>query len=236
MNQISARDAPRDAFPGNLIFKEFSAAEIGAIAHLYRGEVYRSTIWRSRLDMTTNWTVVLTGVSLTVVFGSVSASPLPLILVGPLVAVFLLLEARRYRYFNVWRARARLLETDFYAPMLRGKQGRMDGRWNVLLAADYDTPRFHISYLRAVGRRLRKNYIWVFLMQALTYSGKIFIHPTPAMSMSDIFEHARIGPVSGQVVIMAGVAFHAFWVALAAVTYLMERRVRRRQQTLITIS
>jgi uncharacterized membrane protein len=46
---------------------EFSAAEIGALAHLYRGEVYR-------------------------------------------VSVFLLFEARRYRYFNVWRARARLLE------------------------------------------------------------------------------------------------------------------------------
>ena len=25
---------------------EFSAAEIGALAHLYRGEVYRSTVWR----------------------------------------------------------------------------------------------------------------------------------------------------------------------------------------------
>jgi uncharacterized membrane protein len=27
----------------------FTAAEIGAIAHLYRGEVYRSTVWRTRL-------------------------------------------------------------------------------------------------------------------------------------------------------------------------------------------
>ena len=32
-----------------------SAAEIGAIAHLYRGEIYRSTVWRTRLDSTTNW-------------------------------------------------------------------------------------------------------------------------------------------------------------------------------------
>ena len=28
----------------------FSAADIGALAHLYRGEVYRSTVWRTRLD------------------------------------------------------------------------------------------------------------------------------------------------------------------------------------------
>ncbi len=35
--------------------QEFSAAEIGALAHLYCGEVYRSTILRPRLDTTTNW-------------------------------------------------------------------------------------------------------------------------------------------------------------------------------------
>jgi uncharacterized membrane protein len=26
----------------------FSPADIGALAHLYRGEVYRSTVWRTR--------------------------------------------------------------------------------------------------------------------------------------------------------------------------------------------
>ena len=32
----------------------FAAAEIGALAHLYRGE---SKIWRNRLDMTGNWAI-----------------------------------------------------------------------------------------------------------------------------------------------------------------------------------
>ncbi|MBI1220678.1 MAG: DUF2270 domain-containing protein, partial [Rhodobacteraceae bacterium] len=45
---------------------EFSAAEIGALAHLYRGEVYRSTVWRTRLDTTTNWSVVTLGVALSI--------------------------------------------------------------------------------------------------------------------------------------------------------------------------
>ena len=35
----------------------FDSAEMGVIAHLYRGEVYRSTIWRTRLDHTTNWSM-----------------------------------------------------------------------------------------------------------------------------------------------------------------------------------
>ena len=61
---------------------EFSAAEIGALAHLYRGEVYRSTVWRTRLDTTTNWSVVTLGVALSITFSSPGASPLPLLLVG----------------------------------------------------------------------------------------------------------------------------------------------------------
>jgi uncharacterized membrane protein len=63
--------------------RQLDAAEIGAIAHLYRGEVYRSTIWRTRLDTTT--------------------------------------------------------------------QGA--------LAQDYQRPRYHISMMTAIGRRVRRNYL-----------------------------------------------------------------------------
>src|SRR5271170_1799625 len=89
--------------------RSFDAAEMGAIAHLYRGEIYRSTIWRTRLDNTTNWSIVTLGIALSTTFSSREASALPLILIGMLLAVFLGLEARRYRYFNVWRARARYM-------------------------------------------------------------------------------------------------------------------------------
>jgi uncharacterized membrane protein len=99
---------------------EFSAAEIGAIAHLYRGEVYRSTVWRTRLDNTTNWAVAALGLAISISFSRPDASALPILLIGILVSAFLVFEARRYRYFNVWRARARWMETNFYAPMLNG--------------------------------------------------------------------------------------------------------------------
>src|SRR5262249_41196108 len=95
------------------------SAEIGALAHLYRGEVYRSTVWRTRLDNTTNWAVVMLGIALSLSFSGNDASALPLVLVGILILTFLGFEARRYRYFNVWLARARWIETHFYAPMLR---------------------------------------------------------------------------------------------------------------------
>src|SRR5216684_7319320 len=153
----------------------FDSAEMGAIAHLYRGEVYRSTIWRTRLDNTTNWSIVTMGIALSTTFSSPEASPLPLLLVGLLLAVFLGMEARRYRYFNVWRARTRWLETNFYAPMFTGEA--RDDSWQAILARDYTAPRHHISFVRAAGRRLRRNYVWILAIQALAYYGKIAIHP-----------------------------------------------------------
>lgn len=148
--------------------KKFSAAELGALAHLYRGEVYRSTTWRTRLDNTTNWAVVTTGIALSSTFSSSDASPLPLILIGFLVVVFMIFEGRRYRYFNVWRARARHLETEFYAPMLLGENYERNGDWERILANDYNSPKHHISLLRAVGRRLRRSYAWLLGIQALS--------------------------------------------------------------------
>ena len=60
----------------------FNAAELTMLAHLYRGEMYRSKVWRTRLDATTNWAVVTTGVAISVTFSSAGSSPLPLVLVG----------------------------------------------------------------------------------------------------------------------------------------------------------
>jgi len=207
---------------------EFDTGELGMLAHLYRGEVYRSTIWRTRLDQTTNWAVVTTGLAMSLTFSGPYASPLPLILVGLLVIVFLLLESRRYRYFSVWRARCRLLETDVYVPMLRGEGIRMDGKWNTLLAGDYAHPRFHLSYVRAIGRRLRSNYAYILVIQAIAYYGKLAIHPVPAGSWSTFVDRADIGPLPGGFVVLCGLVFHAAWIALAVVTLQSERRRRAR--------
>src|SRR6202140_5534284 len=96
----------------------FDSAEMGGIAHLYRGEVYRSTIWRTRLDNTTNWAIFTMGIPRSTTFSSPEASPLPLLLVGLLIAVFLGMEARRYRSFNVWAGRGRGGGAEFYRPVL----------------------------------------------------------------------------------------------------------------------
>src|SRR5258705_2455909 len=108
----------------------FNTADITALSHLYRGELYRSTVWRTRLDARTNWAVLTTGIALSLTFSSETASPLQLVLVGLLVAIFLIIEARRYRFFDFWRIRAHVLEVNFFGPILRGQGVQIDNGWN----------------------------------------------------------------------------------------------------------
>ncbi len=210
--------------------RQLDAAEMGAIAHLYRGEVYRSTIWRTRLDTTTNWSVVTLGVALSIAFSTPEASPLPLILVGVLISFFLMLEARRYRYFNVWRARCRWMEVHFYAPMLHDGDLKMEEDWQRTLAEDYLAPSYHVPMRTAIGRRMRHNYIWILLIQSTAYAGKIIVHPGPLTSISQLYERAAIGPLGGQYVLGLGVAYCLLWTLFAIWSWRDDRQRARRRK------
>lgn len=214
--------------------RELTPAEIGALAHLYRGEVYRSTIWRTRLDNTTNWSVVTMGIALSITFASPEASPLPLVLVGVLIVVFLGFEARRYRYFNVWRARARWMETNFYAPMLRG-DGTSAANWRHTLASDYCEPRHHISFMRAVGRRLRRNYIWILAIQAIAYYGKIISHPTALSSWSDLWQRTAVGPIPGPLMVALGIVFYAALIIIAVGAFYLDSTTHKGRGTPVSM-
>ncbi|MDN3720751.1 DUF2270 domain-containing protein [Roseibium salinum] len=154
-----------------------------------------------------------------------------MVLVGLLVTVFLIFEARRYRYYNLFRARARLMESDLYAPMLQGRKVPWIGEWSRMLAEDYEVPHYHISLVRAAGRRLRSNYSWILAIQAIAYYGKLAIHPVELTDISQAFERAAIGPIPGNLVMLAGVAFHASWVVFAIVTLRLDTIHRERRQS-----
>ena len=153
--------------------------------------MYRSKVWRTRLDATTNWAVATTGIALSVAFSNGENSPLPLVLVALLDLVFLAIEARRYRYFDIWRTRVRLMEVSMYGPLLRLEGVRVDNGWNEALARDYERLHFHISFWEAAGRRLRRNYSFLFAVQAVSYVVKICIHPTPVRSLP-ICDHSAL--------------------------------------------
>lgn len=204
-----------------------SVSDVGALAHLYRAEVYRSTIWRTRLDNTTNWSVVTLGIALSITYSSAEASPVPLVLVGILISLFLVLEARRYRYFNVWRARARWMERNFYAPLLQNTGKENAHSWQETLACDYLEPRYHIGFVRAIGRRLRRNYVWILLIQTVSYVGKIVIHPAPVSGFTELAGRASVGPVPGELVLFCGVLYNLAWIAIGLSTYYRDRKAHK---------
>ncbi|HET7266797.1 MAG TPA: DUF2270 domain-containing protein [Oleiagrimonas sp.] len=215
-------EAPRES-------RQLGDAEIGALAHMYRAEIYRSTVWRTRLDTTTNWAVVTLGIALSIAFAAPDASPLPLLLVGILMLFFLMLEARRYRYFNVWRARCRWLEVNMFARLLDGGEPRMDG-WEKRMADDYRRPQYHVSSLVAVARRIRRNYLWILGIQTAAYVGKLIVHPTPAQSVDEFVERAAIGPMPGAAVLAIGVIYVLAWMGLAIWSWRSDAlRARHRQ-------
>lgn len=205
----------------------YTTAEIGALAHLYRGEMYRSTVWRTRLDTTSNWAVVTTGIALSVTFSNVAATPLPIVLISFLLAAFLLFEARRYQFFDVWNTRVRVMEGHFYEPMLVGGDTRKDREWNRELAADLRRMHLHMTLLDAIGLRLRRNYGWIFGIQVVSYWAKIAVHPTPITSMAELWQRTAVGPLPGGVVMAAGLVFYGALVAIAVLTFHPSKRVQR---------
>ena len=138
----------------------FGPGELGALAHLYRGEVYRSTVWRTPLDATTNWAVVATGIALSLTFSSPEASPLPLVLVGLLIALLLFSRGAALSLFR-FLAHPRtyigvaLIRTD---PAWRRCASRQRLESDAVSGISFLRPTLHISFLDAVGRRLRRNY------------------------------------------------------------------------------
>lgn len=192
------------------LMRRMSAGEFNtAMIHFYRGEVQRSNTWRNRLDTTTNWAVLTAGATLSFVFSSPSNPHFVIPINSILVAIFLLMEARRYRYYEIWSSRVRVMETGYFAQLLAPESAVTDEAWAQHLASDLITPHFTISELEAVGRRLRRNYLWIFALLALSWNLKVYLHPLPARDFHAFLDRAYVGIVPGWVVFVVGVVFNA---------------------------
>ena len=194
------------------------------MVHLYRAEAANALSWRSRLDTTTNWSVVTTAAAISFALGGSEAQRhVVILLVSILVTFFLVLESRRYRHYDIWQTRVHVFERDFFAPMLDPGNPLSDPNWQQVLAADLRQPQYHISYGEALGWRLRRNYVWIYLTLLLTWFVKIAIHPTTIASFGDIITRATLGPIPGWAMILFGVLFNGSLIAAALVTGLIAR-------------
>ena len=152
-------------------------AGLGSVmAHAYRGEIDRVGTWRQRLDQTT-WAVTLMAAILTWAFSS-GDNPHYILLVGVVVVtIFLGIDARRYRDYDIFRSWVRLLQENLFANALDPSDGVESHDWRVELSRDYRRPTLKVSLGEALANRLKRVYLallglllvtWVFRISAFT--------------------------------------------------------------------
>jgi uncharacterized membrane protein len=188
-----------------------------AMVHFYRGEISRSNAWRQRLDATTNWAVISTGAALTFAYGDPDNTPTVLLINSLLILLFLFIEARRYRYYELWTYRVRIMETSFFTSLL-SPPFLPHTDWAERITDSLNNPRFPISLLEAFGRRYRRNYAPIFLILAASWIGKVYSHPEAVQSLPEFMQRASIGPLPGWVVLAIGVLFNGGLIAIGLFT------------------
>jgi uncharacterized membrane protein len=167
-----------------------SAVDATALAHLYRGEMNRMTVWRQRLDVTSNWAILLTFGLTTFTLGSREVPHYTLLLGLALIGMSLGIEARRYRHLYHSKYRLYLMEVGYFAEVLDPSTKGPTRAWSKLLAEDLRYARFGISWYAAVRVRLRRNYLMLFYFITAGWLVKLFIHPASPGSIAQF--HARL--------------------------------------------
>src|SRR5215210_1405109 len=170
--------------------QRFDPVYVNAMSHFYRGELGRIMAWRARLDSTTNWAITSTSTIFTVAF-SIERVPHIIFFFNVLIVwIMLWIEARRYRFYDAFRARVRMLEAHFMVPMVLQQNQMLQGNWQKLVCEDLLLPSFKISKFEAVGRRLKRNYSFLFGVVLTAWITKIFIHATPKITSWGTFYQA----------------------------------------------
>ncbi len=219
VEEVKVRSRKKTATNPVSVPMEMSHTEFNtAMIHFYRGEVQRSNVWRGRLDATTNWAVITAGATLSFVFSSPDNPHFAIPINSLLVAIFLFMEARRYRYYEVWASRVRVLETGYFAPMLSHRTIPPDKEWAEHLSADLLKPHFTVSELEAIGKRLRSNYLWIFMLLALSWNLKVYLHPFPAPDFATVINRAQVGLAPGWLVVTVGAVFNLAMIFFAVYT------------------
>ncbi|BCR03493.1 membrane protein [Desulfuromonas versatilis] len=211
--------------------RQLSTGEtITALMHYYRGEVTRSLAWRERLDRTTNWSVGTTAAFLG--FGFSHPEIIHAFFLFGLAIAYILLyvESRRYRFFDAYEYRVKLIHQNFVADVLLE---RMDSetasRWRQALAKDLLHPRYKMTLVQAMGRRIYANYIFLFVVLVAGWLLKMLLHPQPAHTWGQFLEQAGAGVIPGWVTLLFIFAFLLHLVVLMRIG----RKAKGGEETLI---
>ena len=198
-----AEEASRERFERYPLTR---AEYISAMVHLYRGEQHRAQIWRTRLDITTNWAVLSIGALLSIAFAGKTSQQGHLVLVLGMYMIFTMLvfEARRFRFYDVWRNRVRRIEENFYVPILRRDLTSPMENWGFYVAEDLLNPSYKITLLMAMKARLMNNYAPLFAVLLTAWLFKM------APIMSGEVDESETSSVPSWVLITGVVFLYSF--------------------------
>ncbi|HEY7544160.1 MAG TPA: DUF2270 domain-containing protein [Blastocatellia bacterium] len=215
--EITIRPEPQSK-PAPPIFPTNSVEFVNSLAHYYRGEMSRMMSWRDRLDRTTNWAIAAVAAMLSVSLSSPESHHGVLLFAMVLVFLLLSIESRRYRFFHVYRSRVRLVERNYYARIFAPREMIDPAHWMNQLGEDLRLPKFSMVFSEAMARRLRRNYIWLFLILLAAWLLKTtarrlqakggeteFIHST-----SEWIQNASVATLPGWVVLAIILVFYAW--------------------------
>src|ERR1700682_3613723 len=80
--------------------------------------------------------------------------------------------------------------------MVMENRDLLQGEWKKLVCEDLILPCFKISKLEAIGRRLKRNYGFIFILILVAWVTKIFLHADHSMdSVPDFYRALRVGHI-----------------------------------------
>lgn len=190
---------------------ESESAVASLTGDFYRGELERAATWRSRLDQTTNWAVVVVAAILTWAFTSPD-NPHYVILIGIFgVSAFLGMEAVRYREYDIWRNRVRIMQQDLYAEMYSPEPSG-DSDWQTKLSEGLRDPGFQMPLREALTHRLRRSYLALLILLFAAWIARITVFEGPEpwqVTASILF-------IPGEAVLTVVALFYVVLVSIAA--------------------
>jgi uncharacterized membrane protein len=221
VNDLEAQNPPPVGAP----LPNTTAEAVTLLAHVYRGEITRMISWRDRLDRTTNWAIGALAAMLSISLATEQAHHSVLLFAMLLIHVMLVIEARRYRFYHVYRGRVRLFERRYLAAALTFDENNKRVPLGDL-SDNLREPRFTITMAEAMSRRLRRNYCWIFLVVLLAWLVKTTSHFSDGRarlvhSVHEFLENASIAGIPGVAVLLGVAALYA-WLAFVTLRFKLD--------------
>ena len=219
---------------------------VAATVHIYRGLMDSASTWRTRIDNPTNWAIITSGTAASFALNDETHSHAVLLLIMLLTIMFMTIEARRTRYYHLWSSWLRLLETEYFAPILKDNCVTINDTWQSLIVRDLGFPHFKTTYLHMLGRRLRDVYLAIYTFLVVSWFVKLLFHHAatpeicaanasarqaledavdryvkylPVCEADTFLRHAAVGPIPGWAVILTVLGCYLGLIALMLLTY-----------------